>query len=192
MIADDMIKEVHKHFGIDASLRTRRRDVVDARNAIMVSLRSIHTMNEIARFFPYKVRKDGEVFYKGMSHCSVIHAVKQHQIRYHYDPAERKASFYLYCEIYDFCKNYLGDNTYKPMSQLEMREEIAKARFDVKEKSKQMATLQREYKDEVKELKREMSMLQTALRKVTSERDHYKTAFTQMYKEKKARDEKAI
>jgi F0F1-type ATP synthase membrane subunit b/b' len=78
------------------------------------------------------------------------------------------------------------------MSQLEMREEIAKARFDVKEKSKQMATLQREYKDEVKELKREMSMLQTALRKVTSERDHYKTAFTQMYKEKKARDEKAI
>jgi len=187
-----MIKEVHKHFGIDASLRTRRRDVVDARNAIMVSLRSIHTMNEIARFFPYKVRKDGEVFYKSMSHCSVIHAVKQHQIRYHYDPAERKASFYLYCEIYDFCKNYLGDNTYKPMSQLEMREEIAKARFDVKEKSKQMATLQREYKDEVKELKREMRMLETALRKVTSERDHYKTAFTQMYKEKKARDEKAI
>ena len=192
MIANDMIKEVHKHFGIDASLRTRRRDVVDARNAIMVSLRSIHTMNEIARFFPYKVRKDGEVFYKGMSHCTVIHAVKQHQIRYHYDPAERKASFYLYCEIYDFCKNYLGDNTYKPMSQLEMREEIAKARFDVKEKSKQMATLQREYKDEVKELKREMRMLETALRKVTSERDHYKTAFTQMYKEKKARDEKAI
>ena len=78
------------------------------------------------------------------------------------------------------------------MSQLEMREEIAKARFDVKEKSKQMATLQREYKDEVKELKREMRMLETALRKVTSERDHYKTAFTQMYKEKKARDEKAI
>jgi len=192
MIANDMIKEVHKHFGIDASLRTRRRDVVDARNAIMVSLRSIHTMNEIARFFPYKVRKDGEVFYKGMSHCSVIYAVKQHQIRYHYDPAERKASFYLYCEIYDFCKNYLGDNTYKPMSQLEMREEIAKARFDVKEKSKQMATLEREYKDEVKELKREMRMLETALRKVTSERDHYKTAFTQMYKEKKARDEKAI
>ena len=192
MIANDMIKEVHKHFGIDASLRTRRRDVVDARNAIMVSLRSIHTMNEIARFFPYKVRKDGEVFYKGMSHCSVIHAVKQHQIRYHYDPAERKASFYLYCEIYDFCKNYLGDNTYKPMSQLEMREEIAKARFDVKEKSKHMATLQREYKDEVKELKREMRILETALRKVTSERDHYKTAFTQMYKEKKARDEKAI
>ena len=187
-----MIKEVHKHFGIDASLRTRRRDVVDARNAIMVSLRSIHTMNEIARFFPYKVRKDGEVFYKGMSHCSVIYAVKQHQIRYHYDPAERKASFYLYCEIYDFCKNYLGDNTYKPMSQLEMREEIAKARFEVKEKKREMAELQREYKDEVKELKREMSMLQTALRKVTSERDHYKTAFTQMYKEKKARDEKAI
>ena len=46
------------------------------------------------------------------------------------------------------------------MSQLEMREEIAKARFDVKEKSKQMATLQREYKDEVKELKREMRMLE--------------------------------
>ena len=192
MIANDMIKEVHKHFGIDASLRTRRRDVVDARNAIMVSLRSIHTMNEIARFFPYKVRKDGEVFYKGMSHCSVIYAVKQHQIRYHYDPAERKASFYLYCEIYDFCKNYLGDNTYKPMSQLEMREEIAKARFEVKEKKREMATLEREHKDEVKELKREMRMLETALRKVTSERDHYKKAFTQMYKEKKARDEKAI
>lgn len=187
-----MIKEVHKHFGIDASLRTRRRDVVDARNAIMVSLRSIHTMNEIARFFPYKVRKDGEVFYKGMSHCSVIHAVKQHQIRYHYDPAERKASFYLYCEIYDYCKNYLGDNTYKPMSQLEMREEIAKSRCEVKEKKIEMAELQRAAKDEVKQIKREMRMLETALRKATSERDHYKTAFTQMYKEKKARDEKAI
>ena len=192
MIANDMIKEVHKHFGIDASLRTRRRDVVDARNAIMVSLRSIHTMNEIARFFPYKVRKDGEVFYKSMSHCSVIHAVKQHQIRYHYDPAERKASFYLYCEIYDFCKNYLGDNTYKPMSQLEMREEIAKSRCEVKEKKIEMAELQRAVKDEVKQIKREMRMLETALRKATSERDHYKTAFTQMYKEKKARDEKAI
>ena len=192
MIANDMIKEVHKHFGIDASLRTRRRDVVDARNAIMVSLRSIHTMNEIARFFPYKVRKDGEVFYKGVSHCSVIHAVKQHQIRYHYDPAERKASFYLYCEIYDYCKNYLGDNTYKPMSQLEMREEIAKSRCEVKEKKIEMAELQRAVKDEVKQIKREMRMLETALRKATSERDHYKTAFTQMYKEKKARDEKAI
>ena len=192
MIANDMIKEVHKHFGIDASLRTRRRDVVDARNAIMVSLRSIHTMNEIARFFPYKVRKDGEVFYKGMSHCSVIHAVKQHQIRYHYDPAERKASFYLYCEIYDYCKNYLGDNTYKPMSQLEMREEIAKSRCEVKVKKIEMAELQRAVKDEVKQIKREMRMLETALRKATSERDHYKTAFTQMYKEKKARDEKAI
>ena len=99
MIANDMIKEVHKHFGIDSSLRTRRRDVVDARNAIMVSLRSIHTMNEIARFFPYKVRRNGEVFYKAMSHCPVIHAVKQHQVRYHSDPAERQASFYLYCEI---------------------------------------------------------------------------------------------
>ena len=192
MIADDLIKEVKKHFGIDASLRTRRRDVVDARNAIMVSLRSIHTMNEIARFFSFNIRINGEVFIKSMSHCSVIHAVKQHQIRYHYDPVERRSSFYLYCEIYDFCKNYLGDNTYKPMSQLEMREEIAKARFGVKEKSKQMATLQREYKDEVKELKREMRMLETAVRKVSSERDHYKTAFTQMYKEKKARDEKTI
>ena len=192
MIANDMIKEVHKHFGIDASLRTRRRGVVDARNAIMVSLRSIHTMNEIARFFPYKVRRNGEAFYKPMSHCSVIHAVKQHQIRYHYDPAERRSSFYLYCEIYDFCKNYLGDNTYKPMSQLEMREEIAKARFEVKEKKREMAELQRAAKDEVKEIRREMRMLNTALRKVTSERDHYKTAFTQMYKEKKARDEKAI
>ena len=192
MIANDMIKEVHKHFGIDASLRTRRRGVVDARNAIMVSLRSIHTMNEIARFFPYKVRRNGEAFYKPMSHCSVIHAVKQHQIRYHYDPAERRSSFYLYCEIYDFCKNYLGDNTYKPMSQLEMREEIAKARFEVKEKKREIAELQRAAKDEVKEIRREMRMLNTALRKVTSERDHYKTAFTQMYKEKKARDEKAI
>ena len=187
-----MIKEVHKHFGIDASLRTRRRDVVDARNAIMVSLRSIHTMNEIARFFPYKVRRNGEAFYKPMSHCSVIHAVKQHQIRYHSDTTERQVSFYLYCEIYDYCKNYLGDNTYKPMSQLEMREEIGKARFETKEKKREMAELQRASKDEVKEIKREMRMLNTALRKVTSERDHYKTAFTQMYKEKKARDEKAI
>ena len=67
MIADDLIKEVKKHFGIDASLRTRRRDVVDARNAIMVSLRSIHTMNEIARFFSFNIRINGEVFLKSMS-----------------------------------------------------------------------------------------------------------------------------
>jgi len=192
MISSDLIKEVHKHFGIDASLRTRRRDVVDARNAIMVSLRSIHTMSEIARFFSFNIRVNGEVFLKSMSHCTVVHAVKQHKIRYHYDPAERRSSFYLYCEIYDFCKNYLGDNTYKPMSQLEMREEIAKARYDVKEKKKEMAELQRAAKDELKEIKKEMRMLQTALRKATTERDHYKTAFTQMYKEKKARDEKAI
>ena len=78
------------------------------------------------------------------------------------------------------------------MSQLEMREEIGKARFEVKEKKREMAELQRAAKDEVKEIRREMRMLNTALRKATSERDHYKTAFTQMYKEKKARDEKAI
>ena len=192
MVSSDLIKEVHKHFGIDASLRTRRRDVVDARNAIMVSLRSIHTMSEIARFFSFNIRVNGEVFLKSMSHCTVVHAVKQHKIRYHYDPAERRSSFYLYCEIYDFCKNYLGDNPYKPMSQLEMREEIAKARYDVKEKKKEMAELRRAAKDELKEIKKEMRMLQTALRKATTERDHYKTAFTQMYKEKKARDEKAI
>ena len=43
-----------------------------------------------------------------------------------------------------------------------------------------------------KEANRAIKKLNTTLRKVTSERDHYKTAFTQMYKEKKARDEKAI
>ena len=43
-----------------------------------------------------------------------------------------------------------------------------------------------------KEANRAIKKLKTQISKVTSERDHYKTAFTQMYKEKKARDEKAI
>jgi prefoldin subunit 5 len=43
-----------------------------------------------------------------------------------------------------------------------------------------------------KEANRAIKKLKTQISKMTSERDHYKTAFTQMYKEKKARDEKAI
>jgi len=192
MYQHDILKEVHENFGIDTSLRSRRRDIVDARMAIMVALRPVYSMQQIGNIFRFKRRVEGAVVYQPMSHCTVIHAIKQHKWRYHPDPAKRMVAYRFYGDVYDFAAAYLKTENFRPMTQIDMRMAIDQEIHLRNEAEKKAKALESNMKTLEKEANRAIKKLNTTLRKVTSERDHYKTAFTQMYKEKKARDEKAI
>lgn len=191
-----LIQAVRENFGIDASLRTRRREVVDARNAIMVALRKYHTFADIGKMFPYNARKDGKVVVRSMSHCTVLHAYNQHHHRYDADLNKRIYYNQLYCEIYEYCLDYLGQEGNKPMSVSELREKMQYHRYLEKEANEQNKHLKdqfREYRksrdEEVTLLEKEIAKLQKQLTKVEVERDKVKTAFTALYNEKKARSE---
>ena len=192
MYQHDILKEVHENFGIDTSLRSRRRDIVDARMAIMVALRPVYSMQQIGNIFRFKRRVEGAVVYQPMSHCTVIHAIKQHKWRYHPDPAKRMVAYRFYGDVYDFAAAYLKTENFRPMTQIDMRMAIDQEIHLRNEAEKKAKALESNMKTLEKEANRAIKKLNTTLRKVTSERDHYKTAFTQVYKEKKARDEKAI
>jgi len=192
MYQHEVLKAVHENFGIDTSLRSRRRDIVDARMAIMVALRPIYSMQQIGNLFKFKRRVEGTIVYQPMSHCTVIHAIKQHKWRYHPDPAKRMVAYRFYGDVYDFAAAFLKTENFRPMTQIDMRTAIDQEIYLRNEAEKKAKALEGNIKTFEKEANRAIKKLNTTLRKVTSERDHYKTAFTQMYKEKKARDEKAI
>ena len=192
MYQHEVLKAVHENFGIDTSLRSRRRDIVDARMAIMVALRPIYSMQQIGNLFKFKRRVEGTIVYQPMSHCTVIHAIKQHKWRYHPDPAKRMVAYRFYGDVYDFAAAFLKTENFKPMTQIDMRTAIDQEIHLRNEAEKKAKALESNMKTLEKEANKAIKKLNTTLRKVTSERDHYKTAFTQMYKEKKARDEKAI
>ena len=192
MYQHEVLKAVHENFGIDTSLRSRRRDIVDARMAIMVALQPMYSMQQIGNLFKFKRRVEGTIVFQPMSHCTVIHAIKQHKWRYHPDPAKRMVAYRFYGDVYDFAAAFLKTENFKPMTQIDMRTAIDQEIHLRNEAEKKAKALEGNMKTLEKEANRAIKKLNTTLRKVTSERDHYKTAFTQMYKEKKARDEKAI
>ena len=160
--------------------------------AIMVALRPVYSMQQIGNIFRFKRRVEGAVVYQPMSHCTVIHAIKQHKWRYHPDPAKRMVAYRFYGDVYDFAAAYLKTENFRPMTQIDMRTAIDQEIHLRNEAEKKANVLQGNMKTLEKEANRAIKKLKTEISKVTSERDHYKTAFTQMYKEKKARDEKAI
>jgi hypothetical protein len=179
----DLIEAVHQHFNIDPSLRTRRREVVDARSALMVALRPHFTTNEIARMFTFET-PDGKV--KAMSHCSVVHAEKLHAERYHSDPAKRIKHYELYCDIFDFANSYLGEEYHKPITQIDMRQAI-KREVQLREEAEAKVQMLRDHLKMVREdLTKELEELSKQMKKLTSERDKIKAAFSALYNEKKA------
>ena len=189
-----LIQAVRENYGIDASLRTRRREVVDARNAIMVALRKYHTFGDIGKMFTYTTRVQGEAVVKSMSHCTVLHAYKQHEHRYDADLNNRIYYNQLYCEIYEYCIDYLSQDSNKPMSVSELREKMQyhrhlekEANLKIQHLKGQFSAYKAERDQEIKRLERELSKLQNKLSKVELERDKVKTAFSALYKEKKAR-----
>ena len=187
-----LIDAVHKHFGVNPSLRTRRREVVDARSAVMVALRQMHTMQEIASMFTYTQTINGETVVKTMSHCTVVHCLKQHEDKYHPDEEKRLYSYRFYCEVYDFAREFLGNPKFRPVSTIQLREDIIRERMLRKEVEKQFQIYRLEMMDEVQQLEKILKKTKREVEKLTNERDKIKVAFTQLYKEKKARNEKAL
>lgn len=120
----ELIEAVQEHFNIDTSQRSRRREVVDGRFAIMNALRPNYSMQEIANLFSYQKIIEDKKVYVPMSHCTVVHAVNQHKWKYHEDPFKRLVSYRFYGEVYDFCVSFLGSNYIKPITQIEMRKII--------------------------------------------------------------------
>lgn len=187
-----LIDAVHKHFGVNPSLRTRRREVVDARSAVMVALRQMHTMQEIASMFTFPQTINGETVIKTMSHCTVVHCLKQHEDKYHPDEEKRLYSYRFYCEVYDFAREFLGNPKFRPVSTIQLREDIIRERMLRKEVEKQFQIYRLEMADEVQHLQKILKKTKREVEKLTNERDKIKVAFTQLYKEKKARNEKAV
>lgn len=186
-----LIDAVHKHFGVNPSLRTRRREVVDARSAVMVALRQMHTMQEIASMFTFPQTKNGVTVIKTMSHCTVLHCLKQHEDKYHPDEEKRMYSYKFYCEVYDFAREFLGNPKFRPVSTIQLREDIIRERIMRREVEREFQIYRLEKMDEIQEMEKILKKTKRELEKLTKERDHIKRAFTQLYLEKKARDEKA-
>lgn len=191
----NIIEAVRENFGIDASLRTRRREVVDTRNAIMVALRQYHTFGDIGKVFTFTKMVNGKEVVKSMSHCTVLHAYKQHEHRYKIDVNGRLQYDQLYCEVYDFCKEYLDKDNVRPMSLSEMREKMLYHRHLQKEGENRYNQLKEAFTqyqklrdDELKALTKEMDALERKVDKLITERDKVKSAFTALYNEKRAKE----
>lgn len=196
MVKHKVIDAVHQHFGIDPSLRTRRREVVDARQAIMVALRGLYNLNEIAKMFTFTVRQDGEVKVKSMNHATVLHACKDHPLKYNDDVTKRLRHYEVYCDVYDFCVSYLSGETTRPITQEEMRLEIETykhLRDEAQRNGEQLKmyyeVMISEYKAEAKKAEKEKEQLVKQCKALTTERDKIKAAFTALYQEKKAKAE---
>jgi hypothetical protein len=126
-----------------------------------------------------------------MSHCTVLHCLKQHEDKYHPDEEKRLYSYRFYCEVYDFAREFLGNPKFRPVSTIQLREDIIRERMLRKEVEKQFQIYRLEMADEVQHLQKILKKTKREVEKLTNERDKIKVAFTQLYKEKKARDEKA-
>lgn len=186
----EIIKAVRDHFNIDTSQRTRRREVVDARMAMMVALRATMSMQDIGQVFKFKKKVNDELVWQPMSHCTVVYAVKHHKWRYHPEAKKRLVSYRLYGEIFDFVQSHNSVENYTHITQQEMEQRIdtevylrkqAEHRFDALNEQKRALEIESD---------KAMKSLNTKLKKSCKERDHYKVAFTQLYNEKKIRDEK--
>lgn len=184
----EVIQAVEKHFGIDTSLRSRRRDVVDARMAIMVALRPMYSMMQIGKIFSYRKRDGGQIAYVPMSHCTVVHAMRQHKWRYHPEAEKRPVSYRLYGDVYDFANEFLKSDDFKPITQMDMRNAIDQEMHLRKQAEQKATSLEFKIHNIEEEANKIISKLKKDLSKITSEREHYKRAFTQLYNEKKAHE----
>jgi len=158
----DLVEAVKDVFGINAMSRTRRREIVDARKAIMVSSRTMFTTTDI-----------GDAF--GMNHSSVVHADKQHEDKYNLDSSKRHRSYRFYCDVYDFCQNRVREKKWKQYVTLS----------DVKDELTQEKQIRYGLEAKVKE----QTATITKMKRDIKAMEKYKTAFLQFMKEKKAKDE---
>ena len=189
-----LFKAVEESFGINPSLRTRRREVVDVRFAIMVALRKKAnlTYHQIARMFQFPIRVDGKLLMKPMSHCTVLHAIKQHEIRYHKSPTERMFMVHQYCEVYDYCINFLNDPKFTPTTIAELRESLLLERMLRVESEHNFNHYKNRAEELMKRLEQNIRSKEKEYAKLLKEKEHISRAFKQLYNEKKARNEKIV
>jgi len=160
----DLAKAVKDVFGIDVFEKTRRREIVDARMAIMVATRKMFTTTEIAGSF-------------SMDHSSVVHAVKQHKTKYNIDSSKRYRLYRAYCDIFDFCSNRIIEKNYTQYETIS----------DVKDNLANEKQLRYELEQRVADLNKKV----TSLQKQNKELLKYKAALKQMLIDQKIQDEKA-
>lgn len=189
-----LLKAVQESFGINPSLRTRRREVVDVRSAIMVALRnkSRFTYQQIAKMFQFPIREDGKLKMHPMSHCTVLHAMRQHEIRYHESTSDRMFMYLHYCEVYDFCINYLSDPKFTPTTMAELRESLLIEQMHRKEVEQNFDTYKVQCAEKVKSLEQYIKKIDREYAKLLKEKGHISRAFKQLYNEKKARNEQMV
>lgn len=192
-----IIKLIKEELGIDTSQRSRRRDVVDARSAAMVALRPHHSLHQIGEIFSYKSIAEGEEVWQPMSHCTVLHAIKAHEYRYHPDAQQRKLPYIFYGAVYDMVRDAMGSPKEKVLTLRDMETAIENERYLRREAEQRLTMLQAKLdaevssaKEEVKVLQRELKKLERKSNKLAQERDKIQSAFKQLVIEKKIRDEK--
>ena len=189
-----LLKAVEKSYGINPSLRTRRREVVDVRSAIMVAMRKKGklTFHQIAKMFPFTMRIGDNLMMKPMSHCTVLHAFKQHEVRYHENPTKRMFSYHQYCEVYDFCINFLDDTKFTPSSLMELKEKLLKEQMHRKEIEQNFYDFKIQTAEKVKSLEQYIKKKDRQYAKVLKEKEFMSRALKQLFNEKKARNEQMV
>ena len=137
-----IIAAVQENFGLDISLRTRRREIVDARQAVFVAMRVMGSTTQIADCFD-------------MDHSTIIYSTRQHEHKYHVVVEQRLKHFDLYCAVYDFASDLIKEKKFDQYNAiLNVREELERHKIIVDdlndvlaESEKQLKSLQKQVKD---------------------------------------------
>lgn len=138
-----IIAAIHENFGLDISLRTRRREIVDARQATMTAMRVMGSTTQIAECF-------------NMDHSSVVHASQSHENKYTNNTQKRLKHFELYCAVYDFVTNLIKEKNFDEFDAiLNVREELHHQR----EKNAEIIELLRSTENELKKSKKKIDEL---------------------------------
>ena len=128
-----IIAAIHENFGLDISLRTRRREIVDARQATQTAMRVMGSTTQIAECF-------------NMDHSSVVHASQTHEHKYHEDRTKRARHYVLYCAVYDFVVDLIKEKKFDEFDAiLNVREELHHQR----EKNAEITEMLKQTQDEL-------------------------------------------
>lgn len=150
-----IIAAVQENFGIDISLRTRRREIVDARQAVFVAMRVMGSTTQIADCFE-------------MDHSTVIYSTRQHEHKYKVKAKDRLKHYDLYCAVYDFTSTLIREKKFDQYNAImNVREELERHKIIV---------------DDLRLMLTEIEKDNTNLASQVKELNKYKIAFSQLRK----------
>jgi hypothetical protein len=136
-----IIAAVQENFGLDISLRTRRREIVDARQAVFVAMRVMGSTTQIAECFD-------------MDHSTIIYASRQHEHKYNVNADLRLKHFDLYCAVYDFVNNLIKEKKFDQYNAImNVREELERHKIIVDDLREMLNALEKDNKSLEKKVK---------------------------------------